>query len=70
MAHKGFEHGNPKQRSCRCQVFFKIGVLKEFAILTGKHLCCSLFLIIKLQAFRPGTLLKRDSSAGFFLKIL
>ena len=29
----------------------KIGVLKNFAIFTGKHLCWSLFLI-KLQAFR------------------
>ena len=29
------------------------GVLKNFAILLGKHLCWSLFLIM-LQAFRPG----------------
>ena len=29
----------------------KSTVLKIFAIFTGKHLCCSLFLI-KLQAFR------------------
>ena len=37
--------------------------LKNFAILTGKHLCWSLFLIkLKLQAFRPATLLKRDSN--------
>ena len=32
------------------QMFFKIGVLKNFAILPGKHLCWSLFLI-KLQAW-------------------
>ena len=32
-------------RSCRSQVFFKIGVLKNFASFTGKHLCWSLFLI-------------------------
>ena len=41
-------------RSSRSQKFFKIGVLKNFAIFTRKHLCWSLFLI-KLQA-------KRDSS--------
>ena len=29
----------------------KSAVLKSFAIFTGKHLCCSLFLI-KLHAFR------------------
>ena len=38
-------------RSSRSQMFFKIGVLKKFAMFTGKHLCWSLFLI-KLQAFR------------------
>ena len=29
-------------RSRISQVFFKIGVLKHFAIFIGKHLCCSL----------------------------
>ena len=38
-------------------MFFKIDVLKRFAILTGKHLCWSFFLI-RLQAWRPATLLK------------
>ena len=38
-------------RSSRSQMFFKIGVLKNFAILTGKHLCWSL-LYIKLHAWR------------------
>ena len=51
----------------RCSI--KKGVLKNFAILTGKHLCWSLFLI-KLQAWRSATLLKRDSSTGIFLWIL
>ena len=46
-------------RSSRSQMFFKIGVLKNFANFTGKQLCWSIFLI-KLQAFRPTTLLKRD----------
>ena len=32
-------------RSSRLQMFFKIGVLKNFAIFTEKHLCWSLFLI-------------------------
>ena len=36
-------------RSRRLQMFFKINVLTNFAILTGKHLCWGLFLI-KLQA--------------------
>ena len=35
-------------RSRRVQMFFKLGVLANFAIFTGKHLCWSLFLI-KLQ---------------------
>ena len=47
-------------------MFFKISILKNFAIFTGKRLCCSLFLI-KLQAFWPKPLLKRDS---YFIKHL
>ena len=31
-----------KCRNSRLQVFFKIDVLKNFAIFTGKHLCWSL----------------------------
>ena len=46
----------------RC--FFKIIVLENSAIFTVKHLCWSLFLI-KLQAFRPATLLTLYQ-AGFF----
>ena len=37
------------------QVFFKVGVLKSYAIFTGKHLRWSLFLI-KFQSFRPAAL--------------
>ena len=37
---------------------FNIDVLKDFAIFTGKHLCWNLFLI-KIQAWRPATLLKK-----------
>ena len=36
-------------------MFFKIGVLRNFTVLTEKHLCCSLFL------------LKRDSNTGISL---
>ena len=43
-------------RGSRSQMFFKISVLKNFAIFTGNHLCWSLFLI-KLQALRPAFLL-------------
>ena len=55
-----------KHRSSHLQIFFKIGVLKNFAIFTGKGLCRSLFLI-KLQAFMSATLLKIDFNAGVFL---
>ena len=58
-----------KYRCCCSQMFFKIGILKNFTILTGKHLRWSLFLI-KLQVWGPSTLLKRDSSTGDFLWIL
>ena len=52
-------------RSRHSQMFFKIGVLKDFALFTGKKLCWSLFLT-NFQAWRPATLLKRDSSIGIF----
>ena len=39
-------------RNSHSQMFFKVGVLKNFANFTGKHLCWSLFLI-SLQDFRP-----------------
>ena len=52
-------------RSSRLQIFFKVGVLKIYAIFTGKHLLWSLFLI-KFKSFRPATLLKRNSYIGIF----
>ena len=52
------------RRSCS-QMFFKITVLKNFKIFTGKHLCWSLFLI-KFQSWWPATLLKRNSNTGVF----
>ena len=39
-------------------MIFKIGVLKDFAVCTGKHLCWSLFLMT-FQVWRSATLLKR-----------
>ena len=39
-------------RGSSSQMFFKIGVFKNFANFTGKHLCWSLFLI-KLESPRP-----------------
>ena len=56
-------------RTNHSQNSFKIGVLKNFAIFTGKHLCWSLFLI-KVQTFRPATLLKRGCNTDVFLGIL
>ena len=53
-------------RSSRWQMFFKIGVLKNFAIFTEKHLCWSLFLIM-LQTIWPVTFYKRDSNRCIFL---
>ena len=55
-----------KFRSSRSQMFFKIGVLKNFAIVTGKHISWSLFLI-KLQGFRPATFLEREFNTCAFL---
>ena len=39
-----------QSRNSRLQMFFKIGVFKNFANFTGKQLCWDLFLI-KLQVF-------------------
>ena len=40
-----------KKISSRSQMFFKIGVLKKFAVFTGKHQLWSLFLI-KLETWK------------------
>ena len=47
-------------------MFFKIGVLKIFAIFTAKHMCWSLFLM-KLQTWRAAIVWKRDSNRSVFL---
>ena len=56
-------------RSSRSKISFKIGVLKNFAIFTGKHLCSSLF-VIKLPVCKSANLLKRDSNTSVFQLIL
>ena len=58
------EEDNDVIRSSRSLMFFKIGVLKNFAIFKRKHLCRSFFLR-KLRAWRHATLLKRDSTQVF-----
>ena len=50
-------------KSSRSQMFFKKGVLKNFTILTRKHLCWNLF-VIQLQSSSPATILKSNSSTG------
>ena len=57
-------------RSSHSQKLFKIGVLKSFAIFTGKHLCWSLFLIKFNKPFFNKPWLERDSNMGNFLWIL
>ena len=57
-----------KLQSSRSQIFFKIGVIKNFSNFTGKYLCWSIFLI-KLQTWRPAALLRRGSNTGVFLEI-
>ena len=67
----------PRCRSSlrRCSV--RKGVLKNFAIFAGEHLCLSLFLINKVAGLkanllkrRLATLLKRNSNTDIFLWIL
>ena len=53
--------------SRRLQTFFKISVLQNFALCTGKHLCWGLFFN-KAACLKP--LLEKDSSTGAFLWIL
>ena len=50
LTFSGREHIYLRVGSSCSQMFFKIGVLENFAIFTGKRLCWSFFLI-KLQAW-------------------
>ena len=55
-----------KFRSSHQRHSVKKDALKNFVIFTGKHLCWSL-LLIKLEDYRPKTLLKRNPNTGAFL---
>ena len=44
-------------KSSRWQMFFKIRVLKNVAIFTGKHLCWSLFLMTSKKNYNTGVFL-------------
>ena len=54
-------------KSSRSRMFFKIGALKNLTNFEGKRLRWILFLI-KIQAFRPAAILKRDSNRLFPVK--
>ena len=47
------------------EAFCKKAVLKFFSIFTGKRLCWSLFLL-KLQAFRSATFIKKGLEYRYF----
>ena len=64
-----YEEDNDIIRSSRSPVFLKIGVLKKFAIFTGKHLCWGLFLI-KLLGFYSKEAPKQVFSCEHIVKIL
>ena len=51
-------------RSSRSHMFFKVGVLKSYAIFAGKRLRWSLFLI-KFQFLRPAPLFKKNPTKVF-----
>ena len=63
-------HVNKRWRSCtlfrssHSQIIFKIDVFQHFANLARQHLCWCLFLI-KLQAFRSATPLKKKPAQVF-----
>ena len=54
-----------KIRSIRSQIFFKVGVLRNFAIFTRKNLWGGLFLT-KLQVGKPATLLLSSEYCEIF----
>ena len=58
------EEDDDIKRSSRSQMFFKIGVLKNFPIFTGKHLETLLNKVEGLKASYTGL---KDSYTGFFL---
>ena len=66
-------------RGSRSQMFFKIGVLKNFANFTGKNLCWSLFLIkghlhrcfsVKFLKFLRTTFLQNTASVATLSRVI
>ena len=58
VPHYFLRHAHTRYRSSRLEVFCKKGVVRNFAKVTGKHLCQSLLFGI-VEGLRPATLLKR-----------
>ena len=58
-----------KRSNSRSQIFFKKGVLKNFAMFIGKHLCWSRFLI-KFQCCRHAFLFKNKLQHSCFYVII
>ena len=54
-------------RSIHLRVFYKKGVLRNFAKFTEKHMYRSL-IFNKVAGLQPARLLKRDSDSGVFLQ--
>ena len=51
-------------RSSRSKMFFKIGVLKNLVMLTGKYMCWSLFLI-KAASLKAWNFIKKIPTEVF-----
>ena len=66
---KFWQVSNTALKSSYRMCSIKNAVLKNLAILIGKHLCWSLFLI-NLEVYKPGILLQWDSDTSVFLWIL
>ena len=48
------------------EVFYKKAVLENFAILTGKHLCWSFFLILNIAQFLKAPIFKTSTNGCFW----
>ena len=52
------------------EVFYKKKLLSKISQYSQENICVGVSFLIKMQAFRPTTLLKRDSNTGVFLTML
>ena len=48
------------------EVFYKKAILENFAILTGKHLCWSFFLILNIAQFLKAPIFKTSTNGCFW----